>query len=202
METMQHRKPKTNTKKVIKYLVGIVLLILIVGGGSFGAMYLMEHGFGGKKSKTEDQSSEQTDNTDSKKSDNTDSKKSDDTKKSDEKSSKEEEKNDKKPAEYEGQDANSYADLSGYIINASIADQKISIRAAINQATSGDCTFKVTAPSGKVSTGTSKLEPGPTSGFCIIENLELGKIETGIYKVDIILKSADKTGKISGEVKV
>ena len=181
MDTL--RKPKTNTKKVLKYVIGLVLLVVVVGGGSFGAMYLMEHGFGGKKSKTEDQTSEQAN---AKKPDDNSSKKSDDS----------------KPAEYEGQDANSYADLSGYIINASIADQKISIRAAINQATSGDCTFKVTAPSGEVTTGTSKLEPGPTSGFCIIENLELGKIETGTYKVDIILKSTDKTGKISGEVKV
>lgn len=196
META--RKPKTNTKNALKYILGLIILVVVVGGGSFGAMYLMEHGFGGDKNKKDDQSSEQADS----KTDNSSPKKTDDSKKSEEKSSKEEEKNDKKPTEYEGQDANSYPDLSGYIINASIADQKISVRASIAQATSGDCIFNITAPSGEVTTGKGKLEPGPTSGFCIIEGLELGKIETGTYKVDIILKSADKSGKISGEVKV
>lgn len=190
-------------KKVFKYIIGFILLVIVVGGGAFGTMYLMEHGFGGDKPKKDDQSSEQKTDSNTKKTNDSSSNKSEDSKKTEEdKTSKQEEKNDKKPAEYEGQDANSYPDLSGYIINASIADKKISIRAAINQATSGDCTFNVTAPSGKVTTGTSKLEPGPTSGFCIIENLNLDKIETGTYKVDIILKGADKTGKISGEVNV
>lgn len=203
METVQHRKPKTNTKKVVKYLVGLVLLVLIVGGGSFGAMYLMEHGFGGKKSNTEDQTSEQTDTGDSKNSDNTDSKKSEDSKKSDEADTKKaEEENTKKPKEYEGQDVNTYTDLTGYMINAAIDNQRISIRAAINQAVSGECTFNVTDPSGKTTTGTSKIEQGPTSSFCSIEDLVLGKIEYGVYKIEIIPKSTDKAGKITGEVTI
>ncbi len=188
------RRPNSKAKTVIKYIVIIALLVVIFGGGSFGLMYLMEHG-GSQKTAEQEESSEQENKADEKKENNV-------TPSDNSSSSNNEEENDKKPAEYEGEDANNYENLSGYIINASIADQKISIRAAIAQATSGDCVFNIVSPSGKTSTGTSKLEPGPTSGFCILENLGLGTVESGTYKIDIILKSSTKTGKISGEVNV
>lgn len=192
MDTAQHRKLRSGGNA--KYVILVIFLVLLVGLGSFGIAYLINRQNGGQPGGQTEGSSTNTSPTSSGSS--TD-KSSTDSKES----TPAEEVNDKKPAAYDGPDANSYSDLTG-IVSAEIADSKISIRAAIDQTVSGTCQATITTPSGETITGASNsLDAGPSSSFCI-DSVNLGPVKSGTYKIEIIVKSSNKTGKIVGEVNV
>lgn len=205
---MAAKSKKPKTKKQNKYILPIIIiLIVVVFGLAFGVTYLINQQTSRDQQTLSEDSADHDNQTSSKESSsNTEQDDSGDTKKDDsseasDPSDSSVDDNPQKPIEYEGGNANKYAELTGYISNMSVANNVLSVRAIIDQSTSGTCSFVITSPSGTLYNKAADIEMIGTSGGCIVD-VPLQKTEAGNYKITINLNSANKTGKITGEVHV
>lgn len=101
--------------------------------------------------------------------------------------------------QYEGQNPNTYSDLTGIINYIGASNGTLNVRVSIEQSASGTCDFTLTSPSGKSVVGSSELTIGPTSAFC---SFNTPATESGTWKVSVTAISNDKRGTITGEGKI
>ncbi len=100
--------------------------------------------------------------------------------------------------QYEGENPNLANDLSGNIANYSYDGGMLKINTMINQyLSSGTCELKVTGSNGNIYTASSDIIASASTSACY----DLGvAVSPDTYTIEIILKSDNKQGIITGEI--
>lgn len=118
---------------------------------------------------------------------------------------KESEREAEKPsvAQYEGENANNYENLTGVVSYAGISEGNFIVRVAIDQAlgNSGTCNFTLTHSSGAALKSSLATEAGPSSSFCAY-NVPVGSVQSGKWSISVEVTGANKKGVISGEATI
>lgn len=105
-------------------------------------------------------------------------------------------------SQYEGQDANTYDELSGFINYAGVIGGNLSIRATISQAVSGSCEMTLTDGAGGKLNFVSEIDNGPSASFCM-QDVPVAQLNgERNWRISIVVKGNDKTGTIIGEVSI
>ena len=105
-------------------------------------------------------------------------------------------------SQYDGQDANTYDELSGFINYAGVIEDNLSIRATISQTVSGSCEVTLINDAGNKLSFTSAIDNGPSASFCS-QDIPIAQVRgSHNWKISIIVRGNDKTGTITGEVSV
>ena len=106
-------------------------------------------------------------------------------------------------AQYEGPDANTYENLTGFINYAGVVDSNLAIRATISQQVTGTCKITLkSAVSGQTLDYEAQLESGPSTSFCV-QDVPLEDIKTnGKWTISIGVEGNNKSGIITGETSI
>ena len=110
----------------------------------------------------------------------------------------------KENIQYEGEDPNVGASLTGAITYAAVSGTNILIRVNIDQyLSSGSCELRL-VKEGDVNaySDTANIISSATTATCEGFNVPLSSVSSGNYNIYINLTSGDKTGVINGEVNV
>ena len=191
---MVQRIKKTNNQKSHHVFLYFIILLVIAAAVVLGLLFFKPTFE--KKTQGDDSSSTTSDST----------KESDDKKSSDDSTKKEEEstpevkpETEKNNTQYEGEDPNTSASLTGIINYAGISEGNLIIRVSIEQSVNGTCVFTLNTPSGKTVNGSSAITIGPSSAFC---SMTTPATESGTWKISVGATSADKHGIITGEANI
>lgn len=105
-------------------------------------------------------------------------------------------------SQYDGQDANTYDELSGFINYAGVIENNLSIRATISQTVSGSCEMTLTNNAGGKLNFVSEIDNGPSASFCM-QDIPVAQLSgEHNWKISIVVRGNDKTGTIAGEVSI
>lgn len=190
---MVQRIKKTNSPKKHHFFLYFILFLIICAAVVLGLVFLKptfekkEQG-SDSSSATTDQS-QQTDDKQSSESATAEEKKAEEIKPEAEKSN----------PQYEGEDPNTSASLTGIINYVGVSDGALVVRVSIEQNVSGTCTFTLSSPSGKTVAGSGTITSGPSSAFC---SFSTPATESGTWKISVTATSSDKQGIITGEASI
>ena len=105
------------------------------------------------------------------------------------------------PAQYEGDDANTYNNLTGAINYSGVAGDELLIYTTIDQTVTGKC--KLTLKNGdQTVTKENDIITNPSSSACDTFRVKTSELGSGTWSITINLQSSNKTGTITGEVKI
>jgi len=108
----------------------------------------------------------------------------------------------KAPTQYEGNDPNNAASLTGFISYSSVVDGNLVIRTTIDQAlSSGTCKLTLTK-GGESITKTSDIVANPSSSTCSGFDIPTSELSSGTWTMKISITSGNKTGTITGETTI
>ena len=179
-------------------LVAVIFLVLIIAAGIIG--YKLIKSFNESPSKKSDDAAKIDTHDDSKNS--SDVEESQDPKGTESHSDPDREKEKANP-QYEGDNPNNSATLTGIINYIGAADDTFMVRVAIDQTIStGTCNFILTSPSGQTYNFSSETTSGPSSTYCSLNtSFSNLKSEFGTWKVSATIKdtTGGKAGTITGE---
>lgn len=109
----------------------------------------------------------------------------------------------KKVKQYEGEDANSFADLTGAITYAGVSGGFLRIRVNIDQyLESGTCTLALRKEGANIYSAEARIVASASTATCEGFDISADELESGNYTVVIYISSGEKNGEIDGEVKV
>ncbi|MBQ6605763.1 hypothetical protein IJH66_02135 [Candidatus Saccharibacteria bacterium] len=108
----------------------------------------------------------------------------------------------KTPEQYEGENPNSSASLTGALTASYVSGNSLVLRVNIDQyLTSGTCTLRL-ENSGSVVEKTAAILPTASTSSCEGFDVPVSELSSGSWTIKISLSSAEKTGEITGEVKI
>ncbi len=108
-----------------------------------------------------------------------------------------------KVKQYEGEDPNREEELSGWITSSVVSNGMLRIRVNIDQyLASGTCTLNLINGGTTVYTGQVAISPSPSTSTCEGFDVSTENLGSGTVDIYITLSSGDKTGTITGEVKL
>lgn len=108
---------------------------------------------------------------------------------------------DKTPKQYEGENANNYANLTGAITYAEVNGADLIIRTTIDQELPTSATCTLTATSGNNSTTEqSGIINNPSSSSCEGFTIPTSRLSSGTWQLEIKVTGNNKSGIITGEV--
>lgn len=109
----------------------------------------------------------------------------------------------KKVKQYEGEDANSFADLTGAITYAGVSGGFLKIRVNIDQyLESGTCTLALRKEGANTYSAEARIVASASTATCEGFDVSTGELEGGDYAIVLYISSGEKTGEIDGEVRV
>ncbi len=112
-----------------------------------------------------------------------------------------EEQKDTQPS-YEGPDANTSPSLTGSINYSAVVGSNLVIRTTIDQSLgSGTCELVLTSGAKTVSKSTD-ITPNPSSSTCTGFDIPVAELSPGNWNITINLSANDKTGVLTGVVKI
>lgn len=181
---------RRRSKKRISWLIFVILLIAV------GAVcYLVWDNYF-NDNKTEEQEGQEQISSEEKKPD--DKKVEDDTKRGDS-----DENDDKKVVQYEGDDPNLNAELTGSVTYAGVLDDRITIRVNIDQYLSGgSCALSLLNKDVVVYNESTGIVNSASTATCEGFDIPVSSVGAGNYEIVIKISSGDKNGLIKGEVRV
>ena len=108
----------------------------------------------------------------------------------------------KSPSQYEGEDPNTTASLTGFVSFSSVVDDNLVIRTTIDQSlNSGTCKLTLTKGAMTV-TKTSDIVANPSSSTCSGFDIPTSELSSGKWNIYITLTNGNKTGTITGEATI
>ena len=106
----------------------------------------------------------------------------------------------KEPVQYEGEDPNLSASLTGTITTARVVGSTAIIRVNIDQyLSSGSCALELKSASGSYSDSANIVTSASTS-TCEGFNIPVKNLASGTWQIEITISSGSKNGKITGEI--
>ena len=114
------------------------------------------------------------------------------------------EEDDKKVKQYEGEDPNKTEELSGVITFAGVVDEKVIIRANIDQyLNEGTCKLNLIGNGGVVAyEDSANVMSSASTATCEGFDMPLNRINDGDYRIVIEIKANEKTGTIEGTLEI
>lgn len=197
---------KTTGVKRHRYgpVVAVIFIILLAAAGIIGYQVIKSINETGSTKKSEETSKTETSEKSTKEAEST-NQKSEETKtesateETTQNPARETEKNN---AQYEGENANDSASLTGIVNYVGLVDGSFNVRISVDQTVAnGTCDFALVSPSGRAFSFSNAMTHGPTSTYCSLtvpfENLDS---EQGTWKITATVTSiSGKTGIITGE---
>lgn len=112
------------------------------------------------------------------------------------------EKDPQTPVQYEGQDPNALAELSGVVSSARVTGEDLVIRTNIDQfISSGTCELTLTSGDSTL-TETADIVAMVSTSACDIFRIPVSKLSSGHWDIKINLSSDGKQGIITGEANI
>ena len=109
----------------------------------------------------------------------------------------------KEVKQYEGEDANGFADLTGVITYAGVSGGFLRIRVNIDQyLEGGTCTLALRKEGASIYSAETRIAASASTATCEGFDVSASGLESGSYTVVIYISSGERTGEIDGEVKV
>lgn len=109
----------------------------------------------------------------------------------------------KEVKQYEGEDANNFADLTGAITYTGVSGGFLRIRVNIDQyLESGTCTLALRKEGANIYSAEARIVASASTATCEGFDIPTSELETGDYVIVIYISSGEKTGEIDGEVRV
>lgn len=106
-----------------------------------------------------------------------------------------------KVVQYDGEDPNEAAEITGAITYAKVSGENLVIRVNIDQyLNSGKCTLGLRRDGGTIYTAEASIVDAATTSTCEGFNVPMTELSGGHTTIWIFLESGDKTGEIHGEV--
>jgi hypothetical protein len=114
------------------------------------------------------------------------------------------EEDDKKVKQYEGENPNKTKELSGVITFAGVVDEKVIIRANIDQyLNEGICKLNLIGNGGVVAyEDSANVISSASTATCEGFDMPLNRINDGDYRIVIEIKANKKTGTIEGTLEI
>lgn len=107
----------------------------------------------------------------------------------------------KKVEQYDGEDPNKKAEITGVITYAGVSGDNLMIRVNIDQyLNSGTCSLTLRQGGGNAYSATASVIDAASTSTCEGFNVPVSGFPAGTYNIIIYINSGDKTGEISGEV--
>ena len=108
-----------------------------------------------------------------------------------------------KVIQYEGDDPNTAAELSGVITYAVASGSNLMVRVNINQLLgSGTCKLSLSSGGTTIYSDTAPIVGSASTSTCEGFNVPLSALSSGKYQIIIDLTSGDKSGQITGETTI
>ena len=109
-----------------------------------------------------------------------------------------------KTEQYEGEDPNALASLTGSVSYATVRDGVLSIGAMIDQFISGGgiCILTLQGDKGGVYKASADTVAGPSNSYCDTFRVPTSELPTDYYQIKIEVNGGDKTGIIEGGVQL
>lgn len=103
--------------------------------------------------------------------------------------------------QYEGEDANTYENLTGAIINATVLRSVLTVNVTIDQSlTEGTCTMILTNGDEEMSYS-ADIEMDVQTSMCIFEE-DVSLLVGGTWQIEVLLESGNRVGTITGSVEI
>lgn len=116
--------------------------------------------------------------------------------------SKDDESGGKTPIQYEGENPNKAAELSGSINSARVTGDNLVIRVNIDQFLSNGTCDLTLASGDKKFTSSTDIEAMVSTSTCDGFSIPVSKLSSGKWNIKIKLSSGDKIGEITGEAEI
>lgn len=109
----------------------------------------------------------------------------------------------KKVKQYEGEDPNKKAELTGVVTYAGVNGDKLTIRVNIDQYIGGGtCRLSLKRGGGDIYNAEARIVDSATTATCEGFDVPLSGLGSGDLVIVIYISSGDKTGEIKGEVRI
>lgn len=109
----------------------------------------------------------------------------------------------KKVKQYEGEDPNKKAELTGVVTYAGVNGDKLTIRVNIDQYVGeGTCGLSLKRGGGDIYNAEARIVDSATTATCEGFDVPLSGLGSGDLAIVIYISSGDKTGEIKGEVRI
>ena len=116
---------------------------------------------------------------------------------------KEEPKQEEKTPQYDGESPNKSETLTGMITYANVMDGELVIRTNIDQfLQTGSCNLVISRNGVTYYTSTVGIQESVTTSTCDGYKIPIGELSEGDFSVEIGLESGEKSGKITGRVRI
>lgn len=111
-----------------------------------------------------------------------------------------------KAPQYEGEDPNDFAELTGVIVYKDIDPETLAFHSAvsINQylEQGGQCVFNIRRGDAIYRTTSAAITPDITTSVCGPFNISLDGLDSGAYVIEVIMTSEGRRGVITDEIQI